>query len=87
MSFDGIGKTVQRVCGKGQHGHQYRIDRHHVAAKTGAEDGDGAKAELQQQRAQHDVAVKRQQAPHIAAPRLLQHGKRHATQRQHPFRH
>ncbi|SSL81116.1 Uncharacterised protein [Klebsiella pneumoniae] len=60
MSLHGIGKAIQRVGGKGQHGHQYGVNRHDVAAQTGAEYGQRAKAQLQQQRAQHDVPIQRQ---------------------------
>ena len=87
MGLHGIGKAIQRVGGKGQHGHQYGVDRHDIAAQTGAVDGQRAKAQLQQQGAQHDVAIQRQQTAHVATPGVFQHRQRHAAQRQHPLRH
>ena len=87
MCFDRIGETVQRIRGKSQHSHQYRIDRHNVTAKPGTKNGQRTKAQLQQQRAQHDVAIERQQASKIAEPRHFQHGPANPSHHQHLTHH
>ena len=48
MGFNGIGKAIQRIRGKGQQRHQDRINRDDLRPKSRPKDRQRAKAELKQ---------------------------------------
>ena len=83
MRFYRIGKSVQRVGGKGQQRHQYRVDRDDFWPLSGPENRQRAEAELKQQRAQHDVTIERQQLTDIAAPCGFEQRQGDPAHRQH----
>lgn len=62
-----ISKTIQRTGDRGEQRYQNHANSNNVTSQSRAEYGGHAETELQQQRMQHDIMVKRQQATEISS--------------------